>query len=483
MSIKMKLLVSYIGMIIIPVVLIIITGYLIGTLITFPGSQDIHGEISVGYVFRDKKSEQFQQMISGMFRTHPQHFADPDYLREFESKQNLSSRAMGIVVVRHMQVVYISPGLPRRELLDYFHQKKNDSLGWLVIRNKAFSVRQFNFFSPKGEPCTLYLLTDATSFYRFGKMIVILIPLALILFIIITNGLLTYFMSRKIIRPLKTLQYATEQIKAGNLNFEVSINCQDELGILAEAFEEMRRRLKESLEIQMQYEHNRKELIAGISHDLKTPVTSIKGYVEGILDGVADTPEKLRHYLRTIQAKTNYLVKLIDELFLYSKLDLGRQPFRFEIVRLQELVRDFYEELWFELNEKGIELRFKDDSLKPIWIKADREKLARVIRNLVDNSLKHLSRQTKRRIELGVKDSPGEATVWVGDNGPGISVTDLPFVFDAFFRADRARNTDTDGSGLGLAIAQRIIKEHGGQIRAESNLNEGTVIRFSLPKL
>jgi histidine kinase len=482
MSIKVKLIFSYIAMIFIPVALIILSGYLTNNFI-LPKNRDFRGEFSFGISFHSKKSEQLSTKITKMIKTQPERFINPDYLRKFETVYKLSGNDMGIISILEKKTVFISPKLPGQALIKQIGQKKDESNVLLIFDNKAFSLQRFDFVIQKSKKCTLHLVTDATSFYHFGKTIIILIPLALALFIILTNGLLTYFMSRNIIRPLRELQNATEQIKAGNLDFQIAIHSKDELGKLAEAFEEMRSRLKESLETQMQYETNRKELIAGISHDLKTPVTSVKGYVEGILDGVAVSQDKLQHYLKTIQSKTNSLDKLIDELFLFSKLDLGKLPFQFERVQLQELVRDFYQELQLELSENDTVLRFEVDFRQPVWVMADREKLARVIRNLVDNSLKYMPNQAEHRIVLGIKDGPEEATVWVGDNGRGISSADLPFIFDSFFRADRARNTDTDGNGLGLAIAKRIITEHKGRIWAESNLGHGTTISFSLPKL
>jgi signal transduction histidine kinase len=482
MSIKMKLLVSYLAMILIPAILIILTGHFIDIFISPSGQPDVHGEVTFGINFRNDKNKQLYQLISQTIQTEPERFIKPDSLRKFEKEHNLPSLKMGIIIIRNEKTVYISSGLPKI-LIQSIRQKKINFNQWLIIHKKAFSFQHLHFIFKKGEPGDLYLLTDATSFYRFGKNVMFLILLALALFIILTNGLLTYFMSRNIVRPLRALQNATEQIKVGNLDFNIAIHSRDELGKLAEAFEEMRFRLKESLEMQMQYETNRKELIAGISHDLKTPVTSIKGYVEGIIDGVADSPEKLQRYLATIQAKANSLDGLIDELFLFSKLDLGKLPFQFEKVCLQELVLDFYQEFKLELNGSNINISFEDHSRRPIWIMADREKLVRVIRNLVDNSLKYISNLEEHRIILGIKDEPEVCSVWVGDNGRGISARDLPFIFDSFFRADRARNTDTDGSGLGLAIAKRIIMEHGGRIWAESDLGAGTTIYFSLPQL
>jgi signal transduction histidine kinase len=482
MSIKLKLVLSYIGMIIIPVILIDISTHLIKNVASHLGKQEIHCVLSFGFRANDEKSRKMLQLLTATLKKHPGSYSDPECFRSFEAKQNLASLQMGLIVILNERTIYCSPRLQRQDLLKYFRRQKDDADKLIHIQDKTFSSYQLNFLNPDAVLSSIYLLTDVTSFERLGNRLITMIPVAIIMFIILTGGSLTYFMSRWIVPPLKMLQRATEKIKAGNLDFQIPLHSRDEFGQLAEAFEEMRNRLKESLEIQMQYETNRKELIAGISHDLKTPVTSIKGYVEGILDGVADSPEKFRHYLKTIQTKTNSLDRLIDELLLFSKLDLGKLPFQFEKVHLQKLVRDFYEELQLEVAETSLVLNWEDHSAEPVWVMADRQNLARVLTNLVDNSRKYTANQIEQRIELGIIDSAQEITVWVKDNGRGICSNDLPYIFDSFFRADQARNSDTDGNGLGLAIAKGIVAEHSGQIWAESNRDSGTVISFSLPK-
>lgn len=158
--------------------------------------------------------------------------------------------------------------------------------------------------------------------------------IAITLILILTNGLLTYFMSRSIIKPISKLSTAAKKISEGDLEYSVQSDKKDELGDLANTFEQMRLKLREADREQKQYEQNRQELIASISHDLKTPLTSIKGYVKGIQDGVANTPEKLDRYMDTIYRTANDMDGLIDELFLYSKLDLKRETFQFEQVDL-----------------------------------------------------------------------------------------------------------------------------------------------------
>lgn len=303
----------------------------------------------------------------------------------------------------------------------------------------------------------------------------------LLLALIITNGLLTYFVSKSIIKPVNKLSEAAQQIREGNLDFKIEPMNKDEIGKLAETFEQMRSKLKESAELQKTYEENRKELIANISHDLKTPITSIKGYVEGIQDGVANTPEKMDRYIKTIYTKSVDMDHLIDELFLYSKLDLHRVPFHFEEVDLKSYLVDYIEELRFDIEKDGVVVSFHAERDISYIVMADREQLKRVITNIVQNSLKHMNKIEERiHVSLSLKEE--DVLIQVQDNGIGIPKEDLPYIFDRFYRADPSRNRATGGSGLGLAIVKRIVEEHGCEIWAESKLGEGTSIFFTLKK-
>jgi signal transduction histidine kinase len=299
---------------------------------------------------------------------------------------------------------------------------------------------------------------------------------------VLTNGLLTYFVSRSIVRPLKALKRAAEQIKEGNLDYVVKSSSKDEIGELFIAFEQMRGKLKHSVDLQFQYEENRKELISNISHDLKTPVTSIKGYVEGILDGVTDTPDKLDKYIKTIYAKATDMDRLIDELFLFSKLDLHNVPFHFEKIDLVRFLQDCTEELHFDMDKKGISLILDMPMDVSLQIAGDREKLKRVVLNVLENAVKYMD-QPQGLISIQLAEQEDWVLVIIKDNGHGISEDALPHIFERFYRADPSRNSNSGGSGLGLAIVKQIIEGHGGEIRAASEIGIGTSIFFTLKKV
>jgi signal transduction histidine kinase len=306
--------------------------------------------------------------------------------------------------------------------------------------------------------------------------------IAIAFILVITNGLLTYYVSKSILKPITKLTNAAKEIRDGNLDFSVESSKKDELGQLSNTFEMMRVKLKEAQKAQARYEQNRKELIASISHDLKTPLTSIKGYVKGIQDGVANTPEKVDRYVNTIYNKANDMDALIDELFLYSKLELERVPLRLEKVDLKAFFDDFIEEMAFTLEKDGGSATLDANPNQRYVVKADREQIKRVVTNIIQNSLKYMDKNQKK-ISVQLTANVHDVVVEIKDNGSGISKQDLPLIFESFYRTDASRNSATGGSGLGLSIVKKIIEVHGGSIWAESELGEGTSISFKLKKV
>lgn len=196
------------------------------------------------------------------------------------------------------------------------------------------------------------------------------------------------------------------------------------------------------------------------------------------MDGVADTPEKMDRYIKTIYTKANHMDKLIDELFLFSRLDLNKIPFEFENIDLREYMRDSIEELEFDLEKQGISLNYSSKADKPLYVKADRQQLRRVILNIIGNSIKYMNKEEKT-ISISLEETSDFALIMIKDNGMGVPKEDIPYIFDRFYRVDPSRNTSTGGSGLGLAIAKLIIDEHGGSIWMDSEENQGTSVSFT----
>lgn len=306
----------------------------------------------------------------------------------------------------------------------------------------------------------------------FISAFVILISVALVV------GLWVY---RSIAVPLVKLKKATQNIKEGNLDFVLDVEGKDEFSELCQDFEEMRRRLKESTEEKNLMEKENRELISNISHDLKTPITAVKGYVEGIMDGVADTPEKMDRYVRTIYNKTNEMDHLINELTFYSKIDTNRIPYTFSKLNVEDYFADCAEEVGLELETRGIELVYANYVEKDVMVIADGEQIRRVIHNIISNAIKYMDKP-KGIIQIRIKDVGDFIQIEIEDNGKGIGPKDLPYIFDRFYRTDVSRNSSKGGSGIGLSIVKKILEDHGGKVWATSRLGIGTIMYFVLRK-
>ena len=306
----------------------------------------------------------------------------------------------------------------------------------------------------------------------FISAFVILISVALVV------GLWLY---RSIAVPFVKLKKATQNIKEGNLDFVLDVEGKDEFSELCQDFEEMRRRLKESTEEKSLIEKENRELISNISHDLKTPITAVKGYVEGIMDGVADTPEKMDRYVRTIYNKTNEMDHLINELTFYSKIDTNRIPYTFNKLNVEDYFEDCSEEVGLELETRGIELVYANYVEKDVMVIADGEQIRRVIHNIISNAIKYMDKP-KGIIQIRIKDVGDFIQIEIEDNGKGIGPKDLPYIFDRFYRTDVSRNSSKGGSGIGLSIVKKILEDHGGKVWATSRLGIGTIMYFVLRK-
>jgi len=299
--------------------------------------------------------------------------------------------------------------------------------------------------------------------------------------IVFTDAILMMWVYRSVVSPLGRLQTATKNIRDGNLDFSLEVENDDEIGQLCQDFEEMRIRLKESAEEKVEYDKENKELISNISHDLKTPITAIKGYVEGIMDGVASSPEKLDRYIRTIYNKANDMDKLIDELTFYSKIDTNKIPYTFSKINVAGYFRDCVDEVGLEMEDRSIELGYFNYVDEDVMVIADAEQLRRVINNIVSNSVKYMDKRSGI-INIRIKDVGDFIQVEIEDNGKGIPAKDLPSIFDRFYRTDSSRNSSQGGSGIGLSIVKKIIEDHGGRIWATSKEGIGTEIHFVLRK-
>lgn len=366
-------------------------------------------------------------------------------------------------------------------LLPQFGDYDTNLDGGIYIGGKTpFLLKNQDFYYSDQSQGTIFVITDVTTLVPQIKSSAIQVVLAFINIIVITAALLILWLYRGILRPLNLLKKATKEIKEGNLDYSISGDPRDEIGQLCQNFEEMRIHLKELIEMKIQYEQDSRELISNISHDLKTPLTAIKGYAEGLIDGVADTPEKQQKYLKTIYTKANDMTGLVDELSFFSKIDCNTVPYNFSLIPVADYFEDCIEELSLDLEVKNIEIQYENTSNSSIRVLADAEQLKRVINNIIGNAVKYLGKDSGK-ISIQIIQIKDKIQIAITDNGVGIAKKDLPNIFERFYRADTSRNSKKGGSGLGLAIVKKIIEEHSGTVWAESTQGVGTTIYFTLP--
>ena len=312
---------------------------------------------------------------------------------------------------------------------------------------------------------------------------VILLLIAVVLFfltiVIITNRLLTKFVFIKIMRPLEILADGVQHISEGNLDHRIEFSEQNEFKSICEAFNNMAERLKYANDTVKKNEQNRKELFTGISHDLRSPLTSIKAFVEGLLDGVANTPEVQREYLQVIKQKTEDINSMVSQLFLYSKIDMGNYPNKPEVLDIGKEIKDFVSASKEDYDAKGLSIKIVGLTSK-INIHVDPLQLQSVFVNILENSAKY-----KNKDDVTVKITclvDGDTVkITFEDNGPGVSDEALSKLFEAFYRVDPSRNNPNQGSGLGLAITSKALERMNGSISAEGVKDGGLCIIIKIP--
>lgn len=487
MSIRVKLILTYAILLIVSALVLAVSGVAIFTGLFVSTAEAVFVEDEPNIVitqFIDLLAELKQQD-----EYQPERLVSEDYIEEITHSTAFYN---GGLIVEHDGLFYnFNDDLSKSERLyeqlmptgSFNDHDRADVKGENLV--KLDDQRYFYIdytFNGATDPVTYYFLVDIsnTAFIKseggmqfFSAILVIMVILMVPLLMIITKD---------IIKPIKQLEKGVKHIKNGDLAFKLETNRNNEIGEVIRYFDVMRQELKASIEKQIQFEENRKELISSISHDLKTPITSIKGHVEGIRDGVANTPEKLDKYLNVIYQKSRDMDQLIDDLFLFSKLDLNRLPFEMSSQSVSSFITELVNEMklgWTSEN-RSIRLHLSLNSEED-FITIDVQKIRRVFVNIISNAMKYMDKD-QEQIDIYVNELEASYQFVIKDNGMGIPADQVPFIFERFYRVDESRNADTGGTGLGLAISKQIIEQHGGTIMASSQLGEGTKIVIELSK-
>ncbi|MDR0721870.1 MAG: HAMP domain-containing histidine kinase [Treponema sp.] len=314
------------------------------------------------------------------------------------------------------------------------------------------------------------------AYIRYVLIVGVALVWIMIMLVLATNFFLTRMIITNISAPLTILSFGVKQIQENNVSFRLEYQADDEFLPVCDAFNEMAARLESISDERKKYEENRRELIAGISHDLRTPLASIKAYLEGLEKGVASTQQMRKKYLTTIKNKTHDLEHIINHLFLFSKLDINDFPLNLKTIDMRRLISDMVSELSGEYVKRGLTVELSETA-KKLPVNIDPVLFRNVIVNILENSATYKEAEHGRiEIKTGMVDNM--VKIGLTDDGPGVPEEVLDKLFDVFYRVDQSRNTK--GNGLGLAISQKIVNRMGGSMQAEL-AERGLSIRIYLP--
>lgn len=441
-----------------------------------------------GIFHKNAGFENFKQLLAlkaelldnknGILIQNPETIKDTDFQNYMKAKLSSFNGEMAVVI--NDNLLYSSKNFNKIDVERFIEDKNNPSINNSIKLGKIlYAIETLPLKLNDGIAADIILLAPIGEQQSLQGIFLILVIIFVISFITV-NTFVSYLFSKRILKPVELLKRAAGEISSGNLDYEVVEVGDQEIMELCRDFEKMRIQLKDSVQEKTKYDDNRNMLVSSISHDLKTPITSIKGYVEGILDGVANTQDKLDNYLRTVYSKAELVDSLIDDLLLYSKLDLKKLPFDFEKTDAVEYFKYCIFDSSIELEKVNIKINLINELEGVRYITIDRERMRRVIMNIIDNSRKYMDKE-EGQITISLRETNLSIVIEIRDNGAGIEKEDANKIFDRFYRGDTAR-TETKGTGLGLAIARQIVEGHKGKIWAISHGKAGTSILISLAK-
>lgn len=285
---------------------------------------------------------------------------------------------------------------------------------------------------------------------------------------------------KSIFIPISQLKAGVDEISKGNYDVNIVCNVTNEISSLVDSFNDMAKKLYEGEKLKVIYEENRKSLIANISHDLKTPITSIQGYIETMADREDIPQETINKYHQIIYNNAIYMNKLIDDLFLFSKLEMQKLELQLEKISIRAFMEDLMEEFKFELEDRQIQFDYVDKMYSEPNVNIDRKRIHQIFSNIIGNAVKY-GFEGKTAISVKLHEKDELIYIDIFNNGPGIPEDKLPYIFDRFYRVDYARTKNLMSTGLGLAIAKELVEAHGGSISAANKENEGTCFTIVLP--
>ena len=285
---------------------------------------------------------------------------------------------------------------------------------------------------------------------------------------------------KRIVKPVDKLMEANERIKQGNYDELIEYKGEYEFEQLCDSFNNMQKTLKEEKEKDTKWQKTKQDMISGISHDLKTPLTSIKGYIKGIKDGVADSEEKQEKYLDIAYKKACEMDTLLERLLYFSRVENGQISYDMRKISAKNLIEQYLKGQEFEFKEKGIKIETKIETDKNVNV--DIMQMNRVFDNIIQNSIKYANSENLE-IDICVCNKENEVEIKIKDNGNGIDEDKIDKIFEEFYRADESRsNSNVEGNGIGLYVCKYIIEKHQGSIRAQNEDGLSVIILLPIMK-
>jgi signal transduction histidine kinase len=347
---------------------------------------------------------------------------------------------------------------------------------WLITGSRRLGLRPQLTVALAGGGVVALLNVLVTAWLMFISAHDLALLLLLLLFSLLVSMSFAAVISRALIASVRQLVDAAQRLAGGDLSVRVAENGRGELRDLAQNFNRMAERLDDVFRRERALDTARRSLVAGVSHDLRSPLASLRAAAEALRDGVVSEPAEVRHYLRTMLQDLTYLSGLIDDLFDLARLEGGGLVLERTPTSLRDLISDTLGSMQLRARQRCVRLHgaVEGDPL----VMADGAKVQRVLDNLVDNALRHT--EAGGAVDLFARQEGPAVVVTVRDSGAGVDSADLPHIFDRFYRRDRARGRE-DGAGLGLAIARGFVEAHGGKIWVENGPECGAAFSFTLP--
>lgn len=409
----------------------------------------------------------------------------PEQMRRI---QELSEMGFHVQIVTDDDILYSNMDSNDLKLLELHKEKNMDSMESIeYFKNNMIICNRVK------QNDSIYVVTavydDARvntgmqesllPIYLVAPQVMVVFFLFAVVSIIATVFLMTRWLNHSVLKPLDILVSGTKEISAGNMDISLPYNQEDEFGTVIHEFENMCAKLKCSEKERELLEKKRRDFLVGVSHDLRSPMTSIRGYAEGLKDGIADSDEKRERYYNAILTRTIDMERLLSDLSKLVQIDSPEYNYQTVKVNLNEFLQQFiYEENVFA-EQNAVTFTYSNHG-EALEVSIDIPQMRRVFVNLLDNSVKYRTKSaSKISLELRESDDKSMAEIYFGDDGPGVDESQLEQIFDSFYRADDSRTKPENGSGLGLSVVKSVVEGHGGYVKAY--LKGGLGILIALP--